>query len=61
MRATSRPPPTAYSWWPRRLRRSISTAAPAQASMTSVLTGTGPIRLMPHSWKERGAEPELPW
>ena len=35
--------------------------APAQPSMISVETGTGPIWVAPISRNERGAEPWLPW
>jgi hypothetical protein len=61
IRATSRLPPTAYRWWPRRVRRSITIASTAQPSMITVESGTGPIWVAPTSRNERGAEPVLPW
>jgi len=60
IRATRMSPPTAYMWWPRRLRVSMSSTAPAQASMISVEMGTGPMPVAPMRRKATGVCPELP-
>ena len=50
-------PPTAYTWYPNRVRRRASPTTSATPANRKIDTGTGPMREYPNDSQDPGTEP----